>query len=293
MLSLAACRYRNVLAAHGGPVENVSSNRVWFGGRQMWQATAQLKAGLSSRPVRCVYSAADGTGLAETASVAAHIAISESMERWAYFETATSNANCERFGFSIDPTSNGMAAFPGLLARQARRAARLEGIERYAVLAWWEGHLDGYTIDTDWPGIRALVIPGEPGAFVAIAFKRNGDKIYSFGHGAEESIGGACHRAIVELERHERVVKAWQNKANLAAPTELLERRALFFSTAAGGHLFEQRLHRRAWASPAKWQLICDSEIPGAWSQYATVWRHAFVPPSAAFVQRRDDYFFW
>jgi hypothetical protein len=293
MFSLAPCRYRHVMQLNGGPIERLQSGRIWSGGRQIWQTNATLTEGLTARRNRVIYSHADGSGSNESEAVATHMAISEAMERWAYFQTVKLRNQRNDYGFREDPSSNGMAAFPGLLARQARRSARLEGIERFTLLSWWEGHLDGYVIDTDWPGIRAVIIPGQPGGFVAITFKQTGPYAYVFGHGAEETISEACRRGMTEMERHERVIKHWRELRASEAPTELLERRALFFAGPKGAALFEQRLARRAWAGPIKWETICDAEIKGPWSQYAMVWRHAYRPPSGAFMQPRDDYFFW
>jgi len=278
---------------NGGPVERLLTGKIWSGGRQMWQANATLTEGLAARQSRVIYGHADGSGSSDSESVATHMAISEAMERWAYFQTVKHRHERDEYGFRVDPSSNGMAAFPGFIARQARRSARLEGIERFALLSWWEGHLDGYVIDTDWPGISAVIIPGETGGFVAITFKKNSDYGYFFGHGAEETISEACRRGMTEMERHERVIKRWRESRASDAPTELLERRSLFFAGAKGAALFEQRLSRQAWAGPVKWETICDAEIKGPWSHYATVWRHAYRPPSGAFMQPRDDYFFW
>ena len=40
-------------------------------------------------------------------------------------------------------------------------------------------------------------------------------------------------------------------------------------------------------------RVICNREIPGPWSEYATIWRFALMPPSTAYLERRQDYFFW
>src|ERR1022692_2454767 len=77
------------------------------------------------------------------------------MERWA-FRVKVRAPDRELYGFDIDESSNGMAAFPGLFHTEARKRALLEAVERASVIAWWEGVLDGEVRSTDWPGISAL-----------------------------------------------------------------------------------------------------------------------------------------
>jgi hypothetical protein len=120
------------------------------------------------------------------------------MERWAYYETAAS-PDASLYGFDIDPTTNGMAAYPGLFARQARKAAWLEGVERTAVFAWWDGLLDGRVVETDWPETQAVILSPPGGAFVAIVFSRTQFGTYAFGNGASETISGAILKGYVEM----------------------------------------------------------------------------------------------
>src|SRR4051812_2017637 len=83
MLSLAALRYRNVLAAQGGPVEQIETGTFPVCGRRMIQANARLTAGLTRKRPLSIYSDADGTGTHAVAAVARHMAGSEALERWA------------------------------------------------------------------------------------------------------------------------------------------------------------------------------------------------------------------
>jgi len=81
MLSLAAFRYRNVLARHGGPVAMIESDVFPVCGRQTVQANAWLTAGLARKSDLTIYGDADGTGTHRLASVARHMAVSEALER--------------------------------------------------------------------------------------------------------------------------------------------------------------------------------------------------------------------
>ena len=293
MLSLAALRYRNVLARDGGPVVQLETGSFPVRGRPMVLANARLA---SSRPrgKMMMFSDADGTGTDPIASVARHKAISEAMERWAFRETVSSERS-EDYGFDLDPSSTGMAAFPGLLRRQARRSAMLEAVERYCLIAWWDGLVDGHVFDTDWPGVSAVAINGPFGGVTAVVYARTEWGGYVYGHAAEESFGAACERAIMELARHEWVMRArWLTLAagQRCTPNNIFERRCLFFSSDEGHELFQRHLHDGASGRLPGPEVICDRDIPGPWDEYATVWRFALRPLSDGYLHGGESYFF-
>lgn len=294
MLSLASLRYRNVLAENGGPVERIETGEFPVRGRRVIQANARLIPGLTRPRQLSIYSTADGTGTHPVASIARHKAISEAMERWAFHAVVCSD-RAEEFGFDVDPSSNGMSAFPGLLPRQARRAALLEAVERYSLIAWWEGKVDGQLFETDWPGVSAVAIDGPFGGVTVVAFARTEWGGYAYGHAAEESFSGACERAIVELARHEWVLRSkWLAFAagERQKPACIFEQRCLFFATEEGHEVFRERLHRSAAGRLPKPTVICDRDIPGPWDAYATVWRFALQPPSDGYIHGGERYFF-
>src|ERR1035437_980766 len=295
MLSLAALRYRNVLAVHGGPVERIETGVFPVCGRRMRQANARLSAGLTPKRARSIYSDADGSGTHPRASVARHMAVSEALERWA-FPSVVRSSRAAEFGFDVDPSSNGMSAFPGLVRTNARRKAMLEAVERYTLISWWEGRAEGRLFETDWPGVSAVAIDGPFGGVTVIAFARTDYGGYAYGHAAEESFGAACERAVIELARHEWVLRSsWLSfvSGQMSAPTDLVERRCLFFSSPEGHECFQRRLTSRPEAAMSRPTVVCDRDIPGPWADYATVWRFALRPPSDGFLHAGDDYFFW
>ncbi len=300
MLSLAAYRYRNVLHSEGGPVARVVVREFPVFGRKMFQANVWLAEGLTPhRRKFSLYSDADGTGASGVPMVARYMAISEAMERWA-FHAKVRAPDRELYGFHLDESSNGMAAFPGLFHSQVRKRAILEAVERASVLAWWEGLHDGEVRTTDWPGVNALVLPSPTGFGVTvIAFRASQPDLFAYGHGAAESYFGACERAVMELSRHEyvlglhRISKGVAGTTPSEAPTDLFERRALFFSTPEGHALFQERLQRKTHGPRYTAKTIHDTEIRGPWSRYATVWRVLLEPPSKTFLLKTEKYFFW
>src|SRR5688500_16710411 len=179
--------------------------------------------GLVSKGPLALFSDADGTGTHRVASVARHKAVSEAMERWA-FHTIVRSDRAAEFGFDIDRSTTGMSAYPGLLRRQARRSALLESVERFSLAAWWEGRLAGDRFDTDWPGVSAIAINGPFGGVTVVAYARTDWGGYVYGHAAEESFGAACERAVMELARHEWVLRArWLSCVGgmMPAPTNI------------------------------------------------------------------------
>jgi ribosomal protein S12 methylthiotransferase accessory factor YcaO len=295
MLSLAAFRYRNILEEHGGPVVQIASGELLVRGRASALANATLKPGLIHRQALTLFSSTvDGTGIHRHPHVARHIAISEALERWA-FSTLVRSDRAEEFGFTIDPSTTGMAAYPGYLPRAARRRAVLEAVERFCLMAWWEGGVEARTFDTDWPGVSAVAIDGPFGGVTVIVYARTSWGGYVYGHAADETFTGACQHAILELARNEWVLRSWW-LARLAgesrSPTNVFEQRMLFFGTPEGFELFNARIHRRGTSRMPAADVICDAEVPGPWSEYAGVWRFALRPLSPAYLHGGKEYFF-
>ncbi len=297
MLSVAGYRYRNVLESEGGPVSRVSLREFPVYGRPMFQANAWLSDKIVSRRQKfALYSDADGTGTSATPMVARYMAISETMERWAY-RVKVRATDRELYGFDIDESSNGMAAFPGLFHTEARRRAQLEAVERTSIIAWWEGVIDGEVRSTEWPGISALVLPSPIGFGVTVvAFREVRPDCFAYGQGAAVDYFGACERAVMELARTEYVLGLRRVSLGLAAqdtPSDLFERRCLFFSTAEGHSMFQERIHRKISGPRFKSEILCDTEIEGPWSEYASVWRVLIRPATTEFLVNSERYFFW
>jgi hypothetical protein len=297
MISVAGYRYRNVLETEGGPVSRVMLREFPVYGRPMFQANAWLSDRVVSHKKRfALYSDADGTGTADTPIVARYMAISETMERWAY-RVKVRAMDRELYGFDLDESSNGMAAFPGLFRTEARRRALLEAVERVSIISWWEGAIDGEIRQTDWPGISALVLPSPIGFGVTvIAFRQVTDECFAYGQGAAVNVFGACERAVMELARNEYVLGLRRVSEGLAVqdkPSDLFERRCLYFSTAEGHAMFQDRISRRITGPRFRSEVICDTEIEGPWSEYASVWRALIRPPTTEFLVNSEKYFFW
>lgn len=292
-LSLAALRYRNVFIEDGGPIERIVTSRCTVLGEKQEQANAYLHPELSvGKPSHAIYGQADGTGSSVSSSIACHMAISEALERWAFLATHRSS-QAAKYGFDVDRSSNGMAAFPGFFRSEAARRARLEALERYAVIGWWDGRLDAEVRPAPFPGVELVRIHHNAGPGEVVILVHQTRAGVCFGHAAGSSVTSAAVRAAVELARADFVITAYRAKGALVQAANFLERRAVYFSTAAGHARFRERLARKPDRPAPTWRPVFDGEIPGPWSKWATVWRCAVAMPTNAYLDPDSDFFFW
>ena len=261
MLTLAAFRYRKIMADAGGPIAKLAVCDTSVMGVRQFQANAFLRPDLIAwQTTGEVFSDAAGTGTADSPMLARHKAVSEAIERWAHMAVVTSSDG-DRFGFDVDPSSNGMAAFPGLWKQQARPAAFWEAVERFGVLSWWEGRLDATETETRWSGVYAVIIQSGTVGVTVILYRRSAQGHYAYGHAAGANFEIACARAATELERHDYVVRqyllvhAGGAGDRMPTNTQAVERRSVFFAQPEGHELFQERLRTKRWlpqASPAR-----------------------------------------
>jgi hypothetical protein len=192
-----------------------------------------------------------------------------------------------------------MAAFPGILARQARANALMEASERFNLLNWWEGRLPALESETRWAGVVSATICSEAPGLTVILYRHTDAGFAAYGHAAAMDFETACRRAAVEMERHARVVTrfalthAGEIRRQLPEDAHPIERRSLFFATAEGHELFLGRLRSRPFRPRQAPKLVFDGAIPGPWTRYADVWRVVFAPPSDRFLGIDENYFFW
>jgi hypothetical protein len=299
MLNLAAFRYRAAMAASGGPIEKLEISDTQILGRREFLANAFLRKGLADVPWRSeVFSPASGSGVSPSPMVARFMAISEAMERWAHWQTYAGDDRA-KYGFDADPSTNGMAAYPGIWRRQARRGALMEAGERFNLLNWWEGRLPAAEATTAWPGVRAAVICSAVPGTTVILFRRTIEGFVAYGHGSALDYNAACRKAAVEMDRHASVLShfalthAGRITDQLSAQAHSLERRSLFFATEAGHELFLERLRSAPRRSAPTPRVVFDGTIPGPWKRYADVWRVVYEPPSDRFLGPEENYFLW
>lgn len=295
-MNLAPFRYRNVLSHHGGPIRATECAMTTVMGQRVFQANAYLKDGL--RPMasaNVLFGNADGSGTASRPVVARYKAISEALERWAHHVLHRS-AERERYGFDVDPSSNGMAAFPGLFGGQARRRAWGEAAERFAVIGWWSGAIDVAPATSPWPGVQAWTLENRISTHTIVLLHALADDgVHAYGHGAGENLQQACMQAATELVRSQFVLRRHLRRRQTDTAPQvhgLIERRCIHFSTPQGHAEVQARLERRAWRRVAP-RVVFDGELVGPWSDYTCVWRVVLEPPSQEFLNEHASFFYW
>jgi hypothetical protein len=294
MFSFAPINYRAILASDGGPIDRITSSTLDVLGRKEPQANAFLVPGLvKEKPALSVYGNADGTGSNQSAQVARHMAISEAMERWAFYHTSQGD-DAAKYGFDVDSSTNGMAAFPGLFKVQARKRAYLEALERWALVSWWSGHMRASLVGDSLFGVTALRLEhsakfGE----VAVLFRRSAAGHVSYGYSAGSTFRSAMARAAVELARNEFVVGYYKLCSVARDVPNYFERRCLHFAGEEGHAEFLRRVFDRRPLRESVWSVKFDAEIVGPWSKYATVWRVMPEMPSREYLDPKNPFFFW
>ncbi|RME72451.1 MAG: hypothetical protein D6781_02185 [Verrucomicrobia bacterium] len=295
-MNLAPLRYRRVLSDHGGPIETIDCGSTTVMGVRMFQANAFLQSGLRTGVTRnVVFGNPDGSGTARRQLVARHKAVSEALERWAY-DVSSQGPERSRYGFDVDSSSNGMAAYPGLVGVQARWLAMAEAAERFSLIGWWSGALDAQPRGEAWPGVEVWELENPFTDHTVVLMHAMADEgVHAYAHGAAGSFQDACACAAVELSRAQWVLRRYTRKSRYGTPPPVknnFECRCLHFASELGHAEFRNRLRIRKWRQVEP-RVVFDGEIVGPWSEYATVWRVALEPPSPQFLDPKTMFFFW
>lgn len=285
--------YPGVLAAQGGPVVAFEHARLEVLRRSLHHVNVRLADGLIPRASDALFADTAGSGTHVLRLTAEAIAISEAMERWAYFETRDSS-RAREYAFDVDPTSNGFAAYPGANVVAARCAALREAVERFSLLSWWEGEAEARPVDSEWPELETFAIEGPMGGVTVLAVSQPGAGGRAYGHAAAPTFREAFERAAREVARNRIVLAEFARVGRIvpAAPGRV-ERRMLYFASDAGYAHVQAQVAASAGRRMRMPVLACDSELTGPWSRHATVWRSVFLPPGKRFLEAGDDYFYF
>jgi len=294
MLNLSTLTYRNIYESDNGPISELSIKEIsTIAGEKYFEAYAHLNSNLlCEASSNRIYGNSTGTGSSKTKQVACYKAISEALERWAFF-ASTNDSTKSIYGFDVDPSSNGMAAFSSFLKLDARKSSEAEAIERWALAAWWEGELAHRSIDlslnTD-KEIRCIEILSGFSKFksVVVFYHDSQTKLSCFGFAASENFNKAVRKALVELDRNYRVLSS---EKNINSQLSTQEQRLSYFATSEGYSLFSDRVNHVVKAKNNWPEPILSREIKGEWSKYATVWRTVFRPVSDRQFGDEIDYF--
>jgi hypothetical protein len=284
MISLAPLYYRNAVDKTHGPIMKVEvapriSKRL---GKQS-HALGYLHHRILNpdRPNKYViYGNSGASGTGRSVSEATHKVISEGLERWAHIDSFNHDPFNISLGFDLDASTSGFAAWPGTSSRIARRKAQFEAMERWALQAWWLERIGHTTLSHSYTDIEAIQLstPWQDAAVVIVSSCSEAGN-FCYGFAADETAESALHRAIIELERNERVLDQWSAFSHRPEPTLLQEKRLVYFASKAGNEIFKERIG----ASPSSASLrapvlATDQRVAGSWDKFCRVWRCVFEP---------------
>jgi len=278
---LGSWYYRDV-CADDGPIAKISVRQLdGIDPHQKWEAMAYLKKGLIQRGSNLqfkIYGLCDGGGTSASRATACHIAVSEALERWAWAASSRDPSLSSAAGLDLDPSTNGWAAYPGPFSNFARQRAYLEAVERWSLLAWWNGQI-GHELLPNRDGAIRLLSPMSDAA-VVILTKKIPHVGYAYGFAGGSDIAAAHRRASVELFRNIHVLSKWVEKNAIKDiaefPTALHERRLLFFAGDEGHARFVERLAQPRPTLQVVPEVLFDRRVYGCWDKYCRVWRVLF-----------------
>jgi hypothetical protein len=256
--------YRNIFSDNAGPIEKISV--VHLADQGMFEAQAFLRQDLKikSIPTYQLYGNCDGTGTNRLKKTAITKAISEALERWAFYQN-----------YKVGQTTDGMAAYPSFTTKQARQHAKNEAIERWSLHEWWDENLSSNIIDDHH---IELVTPfiGTSTIIAHSLFILNNEPIYIYGFATADTLLKAKVQANIEMLRNKCALSVINKVSDETICDQ--EKNLCYFSTIQGNKVFINKINTtctldRSTTMP---KTLFDSEIVGPWSKYARVWKIQF-----------------
>lgn len=275
-LSLAPLKYNKFMFDKFFETVSIRAHNL-LDGTDVYTANAYLKEELlpSWKDKNLLYSNCDGSGTSQYKNEAIYKAVSEGLERLAFYR----NFNNSDLGFDRDCSTSGMAAFPGLFQSFARKLAYNEAIERWSLKSFWDGLTPIRKIQSGEENIYSFLTPFSK-IFSVIVYRdiqiqNELRRIYGFA--SANKLARAIFKAKVELNRNFEVLS---NMPMLKPSTEmnLMERRLLFFSETKGVLMFDAACERASELEikPALPSVLVDSPVVGEWSPYCHIHRVLF-----------------
>lgn len=279
MVEFAPWFYRNLLCENEVISKPIYYKCSLIDNRELFEAVVHLnrKNIPSWLTGSDIYSDCDGSGASSYQNIALYKAISEALERWAFYQVADSE-NQKEFSFDENPSTTGIAAYPGITAKNARKNAIMEAGERWALHEFWRGRLPVREHLTNVGGLRHFEIITELKMIKIslLCYKNESQHLYAFAAGA--TIEESFNHALVELSRNVRVMKKISN-TNVVYSNykDISDKRLMFFSSEEGNQLFKEKIASAPKIIKTEPRLICDKEIKGPWTKYAKVWRYLYA----------------
>ena len=259
--------------------ENVHESNVFLQKNRIpsWVSQSQL------------YKNCDGSGTSIYKNIAVYKAISEALERLAFYEMADTHE--KEFSFDVNPTTTGMAAYPHFFTNFARNNAMIEAVERWAIHQF---NFKKLPIKKHLSLIENLdhfeIVNPLNHSVSILAFKLK--DIYAYGFAGGLDIKHSYEKALIELDRNIRVLKKKRERGmdNISLSSSN-EKTLSFFSTIEGFQHFQEIVKMSPQIIQVKSpRILCDKELKGSWSSYTKVWR--FLYEDSYFPCHEDESFF-
>ena len=289
--------YRKIFADRGGPLQTIFlKNKKIFFDRKLphgFEATAQLRDDLwpSFTRQHQVYGNFAGTGSDLDKSTACYKAMSEAIERWAYYHIMGEGhqAVITKYGFNLDSSTTGMAAFPTFRLSHARRQAYYEAVERWALAEWWYNNLPIRLLANDQAHLCSyeILTPFSDVSVALLCLKEEFTNVFTLGFAASVDASSAQLKAQIELCRNYHLLAqiSTQKKADLDIHPNLplYEKRLLYYNNRENFGQILEKIERSLVHNipvinlPSRPNLLTDVRVSGEWNRFGIVWRCLFA----------------
>lgn len=291
MVNFAPWFYRNLL------VENEIIHRpeyfetVLINGLKQFEANVFLKDSLRPSWVEdsVIYKNCDGSGADTHKNIAIYKAISESLERLAFYELA--DTYNKKFYFDLNPTTTGMAAYPSITCGQARRNAKAEAVERWALHEFNYKRLPVIKHSSTVQGLLffEIITPISDVKVSLLCYEKNGLYVYGFSGGSD--LKKSYNKAIIELDRNLRMLSRISDILKVDDFNSSVDKTFIFFSKKEGHDLFMDKINNAPRTILSKNpKILCDLEMHGRWSKYTKIWRYLLED---SYYDYKSDYHFF
>ena len=287
-----------LLPRKDSPVDKVFAQKIkLFKNLEFWNYVIKLKPELrKSNNNLVLYSDFDGNGTSKSRLIAFTTAVSEAIERWAYYTLIQDNLLGISYGLNIDNTSTGFAA-DFVSFENARNRAFNEANERYMLQLFNLGLLNLISEDTYYSIFKRYrfkeFVDSKMELVILTHFENNN---YSYGFAASEDFNKASMGALKELVRNNLALNNLLNNV----VSDFSEKKIIFYSTKDGYLSFYSKLEKNKQLGKSKifynksHKTLCidNPVIGGTWDQYAKVWRVLFSPVVDLYKEDMNIFYF-
>ena len=267
-------RYRNIIDPLNGPISKVTA---WQQKHPLlgdyFESVASLLPELCPPKSTDIYAHGAGGGASKSKITAVHKAISEALERWAFFHVSLNETNQKTILLlDTDPTSTGFACHPSYISCATRKKSHEEAVERWSIYNWWIGKLPARILTQNECNLQIEIMSPFDNLKVFCCASKGERGFYIYGFSAADSLERAKSQALIEQNRNERALSKFPPDQ---VPRFRCDKRLFYFSTEEGFAQFNENLEKSLLlrSFPERPRKLVDREVKGPWTKYARVWR--------------------